>query len=772
MSFSNRVMYLKCFLNNFGIKTPFLDILDILSFCNIDYFNNIDDVYTIKNSTTVLVGNGISPSFGISKMINYDYIDFNFKKTDVYSCFQDFKMPFNCRKKFDKRFKKEAFIYYKLLLDSGKRVKMYGEGMTTPTFEMVLDKVEAFEASWNKITENNWSLVIEEYREEDLFRIFLKNNKILKVYGIVPGYVVGDGRSSLAELIDTLDNDRKKNILYQSYSMRKELINLNLDIVPRENEVIELNGSRKFEDGAMYIDLTNTVEGKFVPLLENLNEIFPSKPYLEVLCGSNDIRAGLDSGSFYINSINQGEDLRHLFSCISNINDFKLIINSIFNDDYKCAMPVFYKPEVYDNSHLKYTSQLYTLTAMAYTLGLKTEKLDRHLIRIKDPKKQESMVFIWGMSLYTSEIARKVTSDKYYTKKILEKHGINTPKGMIFDIGEEGLGWSSALDVLPNKRLVLKPLNLQGGKGVSTDITTREEFKKAWDICKNLGSKTVVIEEQLTGDDYRIVVIKDSVIGVSQRVSAFVIGDGVSTIKELIDAKNSIREKNIFFKDTLIKISNQMISFLAKRNLDLSDVPKMGTNIRLSEVANAGAGGDIVDRTDDIHPDWIQVAVDIRKIMVNSIHLGLDIMMEDIAKSPLEQEWAIIEVNTNPDFGVQLFPGYGKPRNVGKLFLEHFFSKIEGEKKAYRLLIEGKVQNVGFRNWFKYVCDYRFLVGYVKNLEDKNQIEVLVIGAESILDDVVKLAYKGPSRSRVDLIILTDIDILECKDKYSSFTIY
>ena len=68
-----------------------------------------------------------------------------------------------------------------------------------------------------------------------------------------------------------------------------------------------------------------------------------------------------------------------------------------------------------------------------------------------------------------------------------------------------------------------------------------------------------------------------------------------------------------------------------------------------------------------------------------------------------------------------------------------------------RLIISGKVQGVGFRYWLQSVAIEKNIFGWVKN-KISGDVEVLIVGNEKEVNDMIKLCEKGPLSSNVNRV--------------------
>ncbi|MEW9082336.1 cyanophycin synthetase [Caldanaerobacter subterraneus] len=275
------------------------------------------------------------------------------------------------------------------------------------------------------------------------------------------------------------------------------------------------------------------------------------------------------------------------------------------------------------------------------------------------------------ISQNTSCIAVDIASDKILTKKILKDHGLPVPEGDVAYNEEEAISIAEELGY----PVVIKPYNGNQGKGVHLNISNREEVVIAYRNAKNY-SDLVMVEKQIRGRHYRVLVVGEKVVAVAERIPAHVIGDGVHTVKELIEIENKNPLRGNGHEKPLTKITVDAVSkmVLQKQGLTLDDVPRKGRKVFLRESANLSTGGIAIDRTDEIHPHNIEIAVRAAKAIGLDI-AGIDITMEDIRKPLSATNGAIIEINASPGIRMHHYPSKGKPRNVAKAIVDMLFPK-------------------------------------------------------------------------------------------------
>ena len=235
------------------------------------------------------------------------------------------------------------------------------------------------------------------------------------------------------------------------------------------------------------------------------------------------------------------------------------------------------------------------------------------------------------VSCKTNYIATYVAGDKDLSKRLLEGMGVPVPKGYKI-IREEELEDSIESIGFP---VAIKPLDSNHGKGITANITTLEEARKAFQSAKEF-SNSVIVEKSLIGSDFRALVINNKLIAVAERTPACVIGDGKSTIKELIDEVNRDKRRGYGHEKILtqITIDNMTKRVLELKGYDQDTVLKIKEVCYLKSTANISTGGTAIDRTDEVHPDNIFLFERIAHIIGLDI-AGIDVVAPDISTSIL-----------------------------------------------------------------------------------------------------------------------------------------
>ena len=260
----------------------------------------------------------------------------------------------------------------------------------------------------------------------------------------------------------------------------------------------------------------------------------------------------------------------------------------------------------------------------------------------------------------TSSIAVDLASNKDETKRMLKDAAIPVAKGVCIS-NPDDLEDAVKSVGFP---LVFKPLDGNHGKGASINVKTMEEAVEAFAHAKKY-SRKIIIEKFITGYDFRVLVINNRFIAAALREPAHVIGDGKSTIQQLIDKENLDPRRGYGHENVLTEISvdRETLEQLAKKEYNLETILKKDEHCYLKGTANLSTGGTSTDVTDIVHPHNIFICERISRVIGLDI-CGIDIMASNLSE-PLEITGGVVlEVNAAPGFRMHLAPAKGLPRNV------------------------------------------------------------------------------------------------------------
>ena len=269
----------------------------------------------------------------------------------------------------------------------------------------------------------------------------------------------------------------------------------------------------------------------------------------------------------------------------------------------------------------------------------------------------------------TSNIAVEIACDKEDTKNLLDRMNIPVPKGDIIYKAED---LSECVNRL-GFPLVFKPINGNHGKGATIGVMNEEDAQSAFTRAQ-VYSRGVIVEQFITGDDYRLLVIDYKFVAAAKRTPAAVMGDGVHTIQELVDIVNLDPRRGYGHEKVLtsIKIDANTMEVLTKAGLTLDTILPEGKEQYLKSTANLSTGGTATDVTDIVHPYNIFMAERIARAIGLDI-CGIDLMSPDISVPMNENNANVLEVNAAPGFRMHLEPTIGIARNVAEPVIDMLF---------------------------------------------------------------------------------------------------
>lgn len=266
----------------------------------------------------------------------------------------------------------------------------------------------------------------------------------------------------------------------------------------------------------------------------------------------------------------------------------------------------------------------------------------------------------------TAAIAETIAQDKELTRELLRAVGVPVPLGRPVSSADDA--WQAALDLgLP---VVVKPRYGNHGRGVATNLATREQVDKAYAAARE-ESRHIMVEQFIEGLDHRLLVIGDRLIAAAIRQPAQVVGDGRSTITELVAEVNRDPRRSDGHSTVLsfIKLDAIGLEVLAEQGYQPDSIPPAGVTVLIRRNGNLSTGGTATDVTDRVHPQVAARAVEAARVIGLDI-AGVDVVTRDIGQ-PLEaQRGGVVEVNAGPGLRMHIEPTAGSSRPVGEAIIE------------------------------------------------------------------------------------------------------
>ncbi len=290
--------------------------------------------------------------------------------------------------------------------------------------------------------------------------------------------------------------------------------------------------------------------------------------------------------------------------------------------------------------------------------------------------------------LKTSEFAVTTCMDKHLTKIFLDRAGIQSPKGYLIEQSDDEAYQKQVFDAL-QKPLVVKPTRASHGDGITLGVTDFETYKMAIQkamTARDYADSAVEIEEEFTGKEYRITVSQEKIIGVMHRIPANIVGNGVSTITELVKEKNQHPFRNLFGDNVYqvygkLILDDDAITILKEQGFTPDTVLPKDQKANIKKVSNMMAGGDAIDLTPDIHPSVREICLKTIQAIPGLSIAGIDFMTKDLFAEQTPDTYRIVEVNHNAEFGIHHFPMIGEPQNAAREFLTILFPELKDRKE-------------------------------------------------------------------------------------------
>ena len=269
----------------------------------------------------------------------------------------------------------------------------------------------------------------------------------------------------------------------------------------------------------------------------------------------------------------------------------------------------------------------------------------------------------------TGYIAVELAGDKEETNKILASRGLPVPHQELVRSADRAVSAAKKLGY----PVVTKPYNGNHGRGISIHLTNENEVRAGFAAAAE-HSSSVIVETYLTGDDHRLLVVNGELIAATRRTPGHVVGDGKSTVRQLVDVVNRDPRRGVGHEKVMTRIAldEQADMMLARVDMTHDSIPAAGQIAMLRSTANLSTGGTATDVTDIIHPDNRDMAV--RAVTAIGLDVGgVDFLSPDITESYKQIGGGICEVNAAPGFRMHVAPSEGTPRDVAGPVIDMLF---------------------------------------------------------------------------------------------------
>ena len=269
-----------------------------------------------------------------------------------------------------------------------------------------------------------------------------------------------------------------------------------------------------------------------------------------------------------------------------------------------------------------------------------------------------------SLSDLTSSIALQICSDKALTHRVLKNHGLKVPAQAVAKDAE-----SNARFLEQKGRLVVKPDQGEQGAGISVDLSTPEEVEQAVSWARQF-SETVLLEEFITGEDLRVLVIKNEIVAAAVRRPPEVTGNGRLMLQELIQ-KQSRRRQSATGGESSIPLDDETRRCVTRQGYRLDSVLPVGERVSVRKTANLHTGGTIHDVTDGLNPKLAQACLQAAQVL-NIPVVGFDLIVPDHEGA----DYHIIEANERPGLANH------EPHPTAECFIDLLFPQTEIQSRG------------------------------------------------------------------------------------------
>ncbi len=307
--------------------------------------------------------------------------------------------------------------------------------------------------------------------------------------------------------------------------------------------------------------------------------------------------------------------------------------------------------------------------------GIPVERLDdESYVRLGQGIAQHRI--LGTMTDRTSTLAMDICQDKAWTKQVLSRAGIPVPEGTT--VMSESQACGVAKDY--GYPVVVKPQDGQQGEGVAMNLMSHREVARAFQVASALDGKgRVMVEKQIVGVPYRLLVVGNAMVAATLRIPPQVIGDGIHTVEELVLAINGEPDRGSGhdFPKSIVRLDSVALLTLVQQGYDPKSVVPPGTRVWVRRTANMSTGALAIDVT-------AKVSVDLARDAVRAAHaVGLDVAGVDLVTPSLDEGLsaaggAIVEINASPGLRMHLYPSEGVPQPVGERIVSYLFGSGNG----------------------------------------------------------------------------------------------
>jgi cyanophycin synthetase len=271
----------------------------------------------------------------------------------------------------------------------------------------------------------------------------------------------------------------------------------------------------------------------------------------------------------------------------------------------------------------------------------------------------------------TSYVAAENMRNSFMATRMLRDAGIPVPISFLTD---------NINDLLEFKKHLAKPIVIKSPENdksrcIYTGLNDIASINLAFAICQAY-NKQVIVQEQIPGETYRLLVIGKKFVAATWIEKCSVIGTGKHNIVQLIEILNTKQQRTDGDKGCLTKVipDEVLTETIGFYGYHLGSIPEKGVKVVLNPYGNPSDGALTKDVTGIVHP--LNRFLAERAAEVSGLDVaGVNVICPDISKPIADGPGVIVNVLAAPDFRMHINPWKGKPRKVESAFVDMIFPK-------------------------------------------------------------------------------------------------
>ena len=283
----------------------------------------------------------------------------------------------------------------------------------------------------------------------------------------------------------------------------------------------------------------------------------------------------------------------------------------------------------------------------------------------------------------TSSVAVELARDKDRARRLLAAAGIPVPTGRLVHSAQEAEQAVAYLLAGGARAVVVKPARGHLGQGITLNLDKPDQAAAAYEFAKAAGGEEqALVEEQIEGNDYRLLVIGDQVVATAQRRRASIIGDGNLTVQELVAILNADPQRGTDPDLPLEAITSnpELLHTLERQGYTLDSIPPVGKEVILNAAPSLSSGGITCDVTAQLHPQNAALAIRAARLVGLPV-AGVDLLAPSIDQPVEETGGVILEVNARPGLTMHLHPSEGASHDVASPIVDMLYPHSKHPKQ-------------------------------------------------------------------------------------------